>query len=354
MNDSVSQSWFAVFNNPAEHGYDGEPEEICEKLRDEWINESDTRSGAWAYCVSADGLHHVHMVLCDEKKMRFSAVKKEYCIGMHFEATKGTKKQADDYINKRGAFAEKGEKILYILYHGEIKGRQGHRSDLEEYYSRLKSGETPAEIMHSTPKAYVHKSLLKTMYFDLLSENTPIVRDVKVYWHIGSTGSGKSYERITLAKEIGENNIYYLSSFNSGAFDDYMGEKVLWIDDLRSEFKLQELLRYLDVYKCSIPCRYTNGKALWNEVHITTPLTPQALFYDPYRNQSDSIDQLIRRITSIVYHFSITDSFGNTEYHKLYFSPYESLNKMLVEVKKSKDFLSQWTLILGVDENEKT
>ena len=75
MPQDVARSWFAVLNHPEEHGYNGTPQEICEKLRDEWIGDSTTRSGAWAYCTSADGLNHVPMVLEDSVAMRFSAVK---------------------------------------------------------------------------------------------------------------------------------------------------------------------------------------------------------------------------------------------------------------------------------------
>ena len=84
----ISKSWFAVLNNPADHGYTGTPQEVCEKLRSEWLSVSDSRTGAWVYCVSAEGLHHVHMVLEDRVAMRFSKIKKSYAVGMHFEATK--------------------------------------------------------------------------------------------------------------------------------------------------------------------------------------------------------------------------------------------------------------------------
>lgn len=347
MNNAVSQSWFAVFNNPAEHGYEGTPEEVCERLKNEWIGESLTRSGAWAYCISAEGLHHIHMVLCDSKNMRFSAIKKSYCIGMHFEPTKGTKKQADDYINKRGAFEEKGETIEYITYHGDIRGRQGHRSDLDDYYERLQNGETPSDILRSNPRSYCHEGVLKKMYYDIRSESTPIVRDIKVYWHYGKPGSGKSYDRIPLAKEIGEDNIYYLTAFNIGAFDNYNGQPVLWLEDFRgSDMKLQELLRLLDKYKAEVPARYTNVKALWNEVHITSVLTPQECYPKSTLSDSDRIDQLLRRITSIVYHFKNK----NDEYLKLHFSPYELLCNMEKEVVKFKQFTEEWVTILGVDE----
>lgn len=104
MSDEVSRSWFAVFNNPEKHGYTGTPEEVCERLKAEWVGDSTTRSGAWAYCVSAAGLHHIHMILEDQVAMRWTGVKNSYAIGMHFEPTKGSKKQAEDYLYKRHPF----------------------------------------------------------------------------------------------------------------------------------------------------------------------------------------------------------------------------------------------------------
>ena len=42
MADTVSKSWFITFNNPAEHGYSGSPEEVCNRLKDEWIKDSES------------------------------------------------------------------------------------------------------------------------------------------------------------------------------------------------------------------------------------------------------------------------------------------------------------------------
>jgi len=322
LSDIVTKSWFCVFNNPADHGYVGTPQEVCEKLRDEWIGDSLTRVGAWAYCVSDKGLHHVHMVLEDAKTMRFTAIKNSYAHGMHFEPTKGNKQQADDYINKRGQFEEKGEQILFICYHGDIKGAQGKRSDLLVYHDMIQQGMSPVEILRENPNAYRYKTTLKEMYYDKRFLETPIVREVKTYWHTGESGSGKSYERVELAKLYGEESIYYLTSFNSGAFDNYNGEPILWIEDYRGEFRFQEFLRILDVYKAEIPARYSNIKALWNEVHITSVLTPIQC-YSNACNDNDRIEQLLRRITAIVFHFKYGDGFCKIES-----SPYETWNTM--------------------------
>lgn len=179
-NEAVARSWFAVFCNPAEHGYEGTPEEVCHRLRDEWCDEKPTRSGAWAYCISAEGMHHVHMVLEDKKVMRFSAIKKAYACGMHFEGTRGNKKQVEDYINKRGAFEEKGEQVVYVVSEGEIVGNQGKRSELSEIYDYIKDGLTPSEVLSVNPNYYKYSTYIKQMYYEKRSAETPLVRPVKV------------------------------------------------------------------------------------------------------------------------------------------------------------------------------
>ena len=232
--------------------------------------------------------------------------------------------------------------------HGDIKGKQGRRSDLVDYYERLEAGETVRDILRDTPKAYTHLNVLKNMYYDIRVSNTPIIRDVRVFWHTGPTGSGKSYDRLTLCNELGEDNIYYLTTFNSGCFDRYNGEPVLWIEDFRGEFKLQELLRMLDKYKAEVPARYTNAKALWNEVHITSVLTPCEVYSKATLDDNDRIEQLLRRITSIVYHFKTRDG----DYMKLHF-PSDMLRvQMENEVAKSKAFFESFAPILSLEEQE--
>ena len=78
MADTVSRSWFAVFPNPEQHGYEGSPEDIIEKLKQEWIGSNPLRKGWWGYCISEKGLPHVHMVLEDTGSCRFTKVKKAY------------------------------------------------------------------------------------------------------------------------------------------------------------------------------------------------------------------------------------------------------------------------------------
>ena len=319
-NDIASRSWFAVFCNPADHGYTGTPEEVCHRLRDEWCDGQPTRSGAWAYCISADGMHHVHMVLEDKKVMRFSAIKKAYACGMHFEAPRGNKQQVDDYINKRGAFEDKGEQVVYVVTEGEIVGNQGKRSDLTEIYGYIEDGLTPHDVLALNPNYYKYSAYIKQMYFDKRCAETPVVRSVKVIWHTGDSGSGKSYSRVKLAEEVGEDNIFYLTAFGTGAFDGYNGQPYLWIEDFKGEMMFGEFLRILDVYKAEISCRYTNAKALWKEVHITSIYHPKGVYSKMVTEDQrgkDKIEQLLRRIDRegyIRYHWHDENGYHYSEW----------------------------------------
>lgn len=305
-NDTVSKSYFIVLNNPAEHGYTGSPEEVCQRLTDEWVSGSSTRTCAWAYCVSADGLHHLHGVLEDSKSMRFSAVKKAF-PSAHIEGTKGNKAQAEAYIQKAPPYDEKGEVVLTICRHGEIQGRQGNRTDLQMIQSLIDGGMKPGEIMATNIEFRRYEKIIRSAFFAKRVRETPVIRDVSVHYHVGQSGSGKSYEYVRLCKTHGEDEIYFLTDMpTSGGLDMYQGEGILFWDELKpTSVPLHTLLTMLDCYKAQIHCRYQNVFALWNEVHLTSVYSPEALYQGMVAisvRHSDPIDQLFRRITDITYH----------------------------------------------------
>lgn len=175
--DVRSRSWFCVLNNPADHGYSDEPQECVDGIVSAWTEENPTRSCAVTFCISADGLRHCHAVFEDTKLMRFSAVKKVF-PSMHIEPTKGNKEQAEDYINKRGIWAEKGEQILAIARCGEIKGRQGQRRDFEVIDDLLAQGKTPSEIFDVDFSFRRYEKMIKQAYFDKRVREAPLKRNL--------------------------------------------------------------------------------------------------------------------------------------------------------------------------------
>ena len=278
------------------------PQEICDQVIKDWTDSGNGRYGACTYCISADGFEHCHAVFeCDrDHKFSFNGVKKVFPKA-HIEITHGTKEEAQDYIEKRGKYEEKGEKVLCISQNGELQGKQGNRSDLSGYQDMLDDGYTPDEILGSNIKAYRYETMIRSAYMKKRYNETPSFRNVDVTWHSGSSGSGKSYTCEKLIKEYGRSNIYRITkNIEKGKFDTYIGQKILFIDDLDPTVTdFRDLLVVLDNYTTEISARYRNVYSLWEQVHITSIYTPEQFYKEcvPVNRQlKDPQIQLIRRI----------------------------------------------------------
>lgn len=342
MSDSISKSWFCVFNNPEERGYTGTPRDIVDRLCEEWCSVSPTRSGAWIYCISAEGLRHVHMVLEDEKAMRFSAIKNSYAQGMHFEPTKGSKEQAEDYIYKRGRFEEKGEQILATSRHGEIKACQGQRRVIEVLEELIASGMHPSDIMQISLSYRKYEDIVISHFRDKRKKEVGFRRSVNVVWHVGESGSGKSYVAQTLIDEKGRDAVYFMTDYSSGCFDSYMCEPILFMDEYRGQFPYSRLLTLIDEYVKEEHARYHNIPTLWDEVHITSVKTPDMVYrdniQDEFERSVDTFDQLRRRINTIVYHWKDDSGFHQFSLPMSEYKDYQDL--VFKAVRSSDSFVS--------------
>ena len=320
-----TKSWFCVFNNPQEI-YEGEPHEVAEKALEDWVKDHPTRTGAVAYCISKDGLIHLHMVLEDSHMARFSALKNTYPKA-HLEPTKGTKEQAEDYIQKRGKFEDKYEQVLYIARYGEIKGNQGARKDFDIIEELLEQGLTPRQIMEKSFAFRRYDKMIKDAHYRIMEKKVPTKRDVKAYWHVGASGSGKSYTFVQLAEMRGEDAIYFLTDYEHG-FDKYSCEPVLFMDEFRGRMPFSQLLVILDGYKAQVPCRYMNVLSLWDEVHITSVLPPELIYKDMVEKYQrlDTYEQLRRRIDVVVYHW--IDEDGKYRQYEVPMADYETYEKL--------------------------
>lgn len=346
MANGTCASAFIVWNNPCEiieyeHDIHGEiiknedgsnkilkstpsflakltEQEVCDTVLNMWVNSKPGRIGAVTYCVSERGLHHLHMVLettnSDTERFTYKQIQKLYGRQFHIEPTRGSKKEAEDYIYKRGKYTEKGEQVLAMAQYGEIKGSQGKRSDLEQIEEMIAGGSTPDEIFDVSMKYRRYKSLVKDAYYRKRVLETPFVREVKVIYHVGESFSGKSYVSKQLVEKYGEAALYLVSDYCNGYMDNYQGEPILFLDELRGEsIGFNTLLTMLNVYRSPIHARYSNVVALWNEVHITSTIPPELLYNfmvtDKITKKYDSFAQLRNRIDTVVYHYK--DNKGN-------------------------------------------
>lgn len=339
MNDEVSKSWFCVLNNPSKYGFEGEPNDICEQIADAWVDDSNPyRTCAVAYCISADGLHHCHCVFEDLKAMRFSFIKKVF-PSMHIEPTKGTKEQAENYINKLGKYAEKGESILYIARRGQIKGAQGARRDLDIIEDLLKKGMTPEDIFDYSFSFRKYETMIRKAFFDRLCKLLPPKRFVNVIWHCGPPGSGKTHTYQEYCEKFGEENCYLLTDYSKGGLDLYIGQKYLFMGEFRGAIPFGTLLNYLDGYKVQIPARYANSYECWDEVHICTVLSPEEVYHNMVNSnpKSDSIEQLKRRISRIVYHWKDDNGYQSFDMPMLDYVSFDDLKNLAMNTSNLPD-----------------
>ena len=326
--DTTSKSWFCVLNNPREHGFDGTSKEILEKVASIWITD-EYRACALALCLSENGLEHIHMVLSDDTAHRFSYIKKLYPM-CHAEETKGSKKEAEDYIYKKGKFEDSTEKILEVYTHGEIKGRQGKRNDLDRINEYLNEGFTPSEIFKLNLSYRRYEKITRDAYFEMKRQSVPVFRDVYVEWHCGAAGTGKSHEYVNLCDEYGRDNIYFANDYDnggSGLFDKYNAEKIVFIDEFKGQITFTKLLSLLDGYTSQVHCRYNNVYMLWDKVYISSIFPPELLYKKMVQEDThiDTVEQLKRRIDKIVYHYKSNNQFKKYELSMKEYVSYDML-----------------------------
>lgn len=273
-----------------------------------WQKQYPARKAAVAICESAEEKFHVHMVLYSPNPVMFDAVRNMFGHSRS-EILKGTKKQAVDYIKKAGIYAEKGEKVLYFLDFPEPE--KTSRTDyLDEIRDLIADGLKPSEIYKLDIHHRKYEAIINKEYLQKRLDDTPLIKDLKVFWHVGLAGSGKTYEYIKLLKEYGDDGVYLNNDFSNGGLDRYveMGcPEILFMDDLKPlSLSYGELLNRLDVYKgLQTHARYSNAVNLWTTVHITSVYSPEILYREmfPNNNAVDSYSQLKRRITAVVYHY---------------------------------------------------
>lgn len=302
------------------------PEEIVDFLMERWIARNESVVCAVNYEIGDNGIHHCHMVLEDKKAFRFSALQKLYPT-IHAEITRGTKEQVIAYLEKVGEHEEKAHTIIVPMkIHGELRaGNQGHRSDFDYIQKQIENGATPEEIMMENLEFRKYSKMIREHFFQYRLDKTPDIKNLKVIWHVGESGSGKSYTQVNLKQKHGRDNVYVWTDYENGGLDLYCAEPILFMDEFKG-MPYKEFLKVTDVYPVQFHARYTNIRALWNEIHITSIFTPKQaydLMVSESRREIDSYKQLRRRLTEINYHFTITDSNGKLHYKTIIFNPKE-------------------------------
>ncbi|MEJ7485361.1 hypothetical protein WL639_11890, partial [Staphylococcus hominis] len=128
---------------------------------------------------------------------------------------------------------------------------------------------------------------------------SPKTNNVSTIWiHSEYSGIGKTMLAHKKAEEfIGDDKMsIYQSSANNDLFQDYKGQEVVIIDDLRPEdIALTDLLRLMDPnYTGSAKSRYNNKRITADLIIITTMLSPIKFFTRLVSDySSEPVDQFL-------------------------------------------------------------
>lgn len=154
--------------------------------------------------------------------------------------------------------------------------------------------------------------MLLTAIYNMLKKNEPYNsqgEQVKVIWIYGPAGTGKNSLAKAYAEKAGQE--YYISGSSRDIFQGYGGEHTLIMDELRPKtIPYHDLLRILDPFSLTdptmAPSRYTDKAIACDLIIITMPFDPLSFYQKEFGSELDvsrvdSFDQLLRRLTLIMY-----------------------------------------------------
>lgn len=319
--DKQSKSFFITINNPIEKGYTHD--KIIELIK------STFKKNGLLYYAMVDEMgncYHTHIYVLITKKKRWSAVQKAF-VHSHLEtAVKGSPQECRAYLLKEGdkhkdkketqiadSFYEEGELPSYFISPDRLEM-------LQQIQIQIDQGMKPEAIMMQNIVFRQYESLIRKQFFAKRFAETPTIRDLKVVWHCGSSGTGKSYTYIKLCKKYGSDDVFLATDFSgskcNSLFDGYSGEKVVYLDELKvGAMSYHLLLQLLQGYRVQLHCRFYNCYALYTEFHIGSIFTPEEIYdgmVDAVNRNVDTKYQLLRRITHYVYHWKTDDG----QYHE--------------------------------------
>jgi hypothetical protein len=304
-----------------------------------------TRSAAANFEVGDNrGNRHIHMELIARPNISASAVDEAF-PGCFLEETASLDK-ALQYIRKEGPYAYKAHTVVVpARFRGRIleekldaerrmneaacapgehlspspsPGPSGSSLEsilydrkLDKYKAidmAIRAGYTPEQIMATGGSRFAAvEGTIKKAFDVRIREIATKPRDVRLVWHTGNPGSGKTETPGLECEKAGRS--YYLISAGQAKspWDFYAYEDVIHIDEFREEnWDFSTLLSVTDRRVHPYHARYTDKYGIWSEVHVSTVIPPEFCYMDDGSRRVEDVQrQLFRRISEVDYHYEV-------------------------------------------------
>lgn len=292
--DTRHRKYQLTINNPGEAWTHEKIREALEKLNLSY------------YCMADEvGLQgetpHTHIFLAANiSAIRFSTVKNLFPTA-HIEPAQGTSEENRAYIQKSGKWAdgEKAETSITGTFQewGELPiERQGERVDLAILYGYIKDGLSNFEIMERNPDYMLNLEKIERARQAVREQQyRETFRELEVTYIWGPTGTGKTRSVMECHSYAG---VYRVTDYTH-PFDSYAGEEVLLLDEYSSNFKIRDLLNYLDGYPLTLPARYSNRVACYTKVYIISNLCLSRQYPEVQYESPATYAALLRRIQKV-------------------------------------------------------
>lgn len=245
--------------------------------------------------------YHIHVFFALEHPTRFSSIKRRFPEA-HIDRAEGTGAECRAYIQKSGKWAnsDKAETSIPNTFEewGEVPAeRQGERADLAILYQMIKDGYSNYEIMEANPDYLItldrieraRQAVREQQYQDTF-------RKLEVAYIWGATGTGKTR---SIMEQYSYTGVYRVTDYTH-PFDSYAGEDVLLLDEYSSNFKIRDMLNYLDGYPLKLPARYSNRVACYTKVYIISNLCLTKQYPDEQYRSPETYAALLRRIQKVI------------------------------------------------------
>jgi hypothetical protein len=284
------------------------PELLANVFTTLWNDSGKDRTSGIAVCISKDGLYHAHMALYGNTTTLENVSKILY--NSHIEPQLGGKKELKSYLEKSGSHSEKGEQVLYTKDLDEIQDVQGQRNDLNDIENLLELGVKPNDILESNFRYRRYEKMIKAAFLNKRIRDMPLVKDMQNEYHVGESGTGKTYTYIQLCEMNSPEDVYLITDYENGGFDFYAelgAPSIIFLDEFKGNLRFGTLLTVLDKYsRNQTHCRYGNTYNLWTKCVIASIYPPEEVYsfmVEDGRRATDSIKQLLRRLDTITYHY---------------------------------------------------
>lgn len=245
---------------------------------------------------------HTHVFFAAQTSaIRFSTVKGLFPTA-HIEPAQGSSEENWAYVQKSGKWAndKKADTTVPGTFEewGELPiEHQGTRSDLAILYEYIKEGLSNFEIMECNPDYLLSLEKIERARQAIREQQyREIFRQLDTVYIWGPTGTGKTRGVMERYNYVG---VYRVTDY-SHPFDAYQGEAVLLLDEYNSNFKIRDLLNYLDGYPLSLPARYSNRVACYTKVYIISNLCLSKQYTDEQCYSPATFAALLRRIGKVI------------------------------------------------------